>query len=445
MKIFELFLTFLRLGLTSFGGPVAHLGYFHEAFVRRKKWLSESRYADIVALCQVLPGPASSQVGMSIGLMRGGVRGAVAAWLGFTLPSALLMILLALFTHNLQPLVNPAVLRGLKLAAVVVVIHALVAMARSLCPDVKRKLLALVVAAPLVFWNHPGLQILLIALGGFVGARWLPESSVPAGNSACAEDGGSAQSTDSASGAAPAHSSEIPAEGNALSLSGRTGLLCLSLLAFLLIALPMLSAATGNIVVSLFDKLFRTGTLIFGGGHVVLPLLASEFLEQKWISHDIFLAGYGAAQALPGPLFSFAGFLGATSLFEHSAAAVPAQFFTEANGIAAMHAFRNGLPWLGGVVALIAVFLPSFLIVFGVLPFWQRLKEFHWMRRALTGVNAAVVGLLLAALIHPVGSTAIKATSDVVIVLTGLGLMFFGRAPSWSVVLLCALLARFSA
>jgi chromate transporter len=416
LKSFELFLTFLRLGLTSFGGPIAHLGYFHEALVRRKKWLSESSYADIVALCQVLPGPASSQVGMSIGLMRGGVRGAVAAWLGFTLPSALLMILLAMFTHNLQALVNPAVLRGLKLAAVVVVIHALVAMAKSLCPDLKRKLLALVVALPLVFFNHPGLQIVLIVLGGVLGARWFPESNVPT------------------------HPSEISADGNAIPLRRRTGITCLSLLAILLIALPILSAVTGNIFVTLFDKLFRTGTLIFGGGHVVLPLLASEFVEQKWIAQDIFLAGYGAAQALPGPLFSFAGFLGTASLFEHSSTAVPAQFFSGANGVAAMHVFRNGLPWLGGIVALVAVFLPSFLLVFGVLPFWQRLKDFHWMRRALTGVNAAVVGLLLSALIHPVGSMAIKETSDVVIILTGLALMFFGRAPSWSVVLLCALL-----
>jgi chromate transporter len=376
------------LGLTSFGGPVAHLGYFHEAFVHRKKWLSAHEYADIVALCQALPGPASSQVGMSIGLLRGGVSGSVAAWLGFTLPSAFIMILLSMFVNNLHGLMSPLILRGLKLAAVVVVIHALVFMAKSLCPDPKRKILALLVAAPLLVVSHTALQIALIILGGILGAFWLPET------------------------ASAAELPESSKTSDVFRLSRRFGVVSLSLLVFLLVSLPILSAASNNTFVSLFEKFFRVGALIFGGGHVVLPLLATEFVDTKWVAQDLFLSGYGAAQAIPGPLFSFAGFIGA---------AVES--------------------WQGGIIALVAVFLPSFLVVFGVLPFWNKLKELHRMRRALSGVNAAVVGLLLAALIHPVGSTAIKQTSDVVIVATGLGLMFFGRAQSWIVVLLCTLLA----
>lgn len=408
MNVLALFFIFLRLGLTSFGGPVAHIGFFHEAFVQRRKWLSEQDYAELVSLCQILPGPASSQIGMSIGLMRGGISGALAAWLGFTLPSALFMTAFAFVLINFQGYLSSALMRGLKLAAVAVVAQALISMTKSLCPDLKRKMLACALALPLIFFGMPIVQFAVIILGACIGVFFLPE----------------------AIGAS--HKSLL------FKVPKRTALICLSLLAAVLCLLPLTAGQGENLFLILFDKFYRAGAFVFGGGHVVLPLLASEFVEQKIVSKDVFLAGYGAAQAIPGPLFSFAGFLGAASVLEISTGAVQGVAAQRENGFFAVQLFDQWLPWAGALVSLIAVFLPSFLLVIGAIPFWEKFKDFHAARRAITGINAAVVGLLLAALIHPVSSTAITNSGDVSIVLLCLALLYFFRTPPWLIVILSA-------
>ena len=415
LENFRLFFIFLRLGLTSFGGPVAHIGFFHEAFVQRRKWLSEQDYSELVSLCQILPGPASSQIGMSIGLMRGGISGALAAWLGFTLPSALFMTAFAFVLSNFQGYLSSALVRGLKLAAVAVVAQALISMTKSLCPDLKRKLLACALALPLIFFGMPIVQFAVIILGACIGVFFLPE----------------------AIGAA--HKSLL------FKVPKRTALICLSLLLAILCLLPLTAGLGGNLFLILFDKFYRAGALVFGGGHVVLPLLASEFVEQKIVSKDVFLAGYGAAQAIPGPLFSFAGFLGAASVLEISTGAVQGIAAQRENGLFAAQLFNQWLPWAGAGVSLVAVFLPSFLLVIGAIPFWEKFKDFHAARRVITGINAAVVGLLLAALIHPVSSTAITNSGDVSIVLLCLALLYFFRTPSWLIVLLSAALTSLAA
>jgi chromate transporter len=376
----EVFAVFLRLGLSSFGGPVAHLGYFREEFVRRRGWLDERAYADLVALCQFLPGPASSQVGMAIGLYRAGLWGSLAAWLGFTLPSALLLVLFALGVARLEELGPTGWLHGLKVVAVAVVAQAVWGMAQSLTPDRPRVTLA--IAAAIVALLLPGslVQVAIIAASGVVGA-WLLR------------------------GAALEGSQPLP-----LRLGRRWGLLFLGLFFALLLALPMLRQAPA---LAFFDSFYRAGALVFGGGHVVLPLLQAEVVPPGWVDPQAFLAGYGAAQAVPGPLFTFAAYLGAVN--------------------------QMGLePLLGAALALVGIFLPAFLLVAGALPFWNRLRGYTRVQAALQGVNAGVVGILLAALYNPVWTGAIRNSADFALALGCFTLLAHWKAPPWLVVLLAA-------
>src|SRR5499426_1510623 len=375
---------FFRLGLTSFGGPVAHLGYFREEFVRRRGWLDDKSYADLVALCQFLPGPASSQVGIAVGLLRGGYAGALAAWIGFTLPSAVAMVA---FGYGIGALGNAAGsgwLHGLKVAAVAVVAQAVLGMARTLAPDRARATLA--VAAAIIALGAPSSwgQIGAIVLGGVVGALFLR--------------GGEA--------IAPA---ALP-----LDVSRALGALLLVAFFALLIGLPLLAAAIPSQALREFDAFYRAGSLVFGGGHVVLPLLQASVVPPGWVSNDAFLAGYGAAQAVPGPLFTFAAYLGAV-----------------------MGPQPNG--WTGALLCLVAVFLPSFLLVAGALPFWEDLRRRAAAQAALAGVNAAVVGLLLAALYNPVWTAGITSAGDFALAVAAFLLLYMWQTPPWLVVVLSAL------
>jgi len=378
-----IFRIFLVLGCTSFGGPIAHLGYFRNEFVERRRWLTDAAYADLVALCQFLPGPASSQVGIALGLFRGGLPGAAAAWLGFTLPSAAALVAFGLLLAQWNG--GGAWLHGLKVVAVAVVAQALWGMGRSLCPDLARASLA--VAAALVVSWIPGVwgQVGVIVAGGLIG--WL------------------ALRTD----AAPVHS-PFPVR-----LSRRSGIVALALFFGLLLALPLLAAASGNHGWQLADSFYRAGALVFGGGHVVLPLLQAEVVP-RWVDAETFLAGYGAAQAVPGPLFTFAAYLGAVSSGSPS-------------GVA------------GAAITLAAIFLPAFLLVIGALPLWQDARQHPAMQRAMLGVNAAVVGLLLAALYHPVWTSAIRSPQDFALAVAALLLLMYWKVPPWAVVIFCAVAA----
>ena len=382
----RVFLIFLRLGLTSFGGPVAHLGYFREEFVARRGWLTEDAYADLVALCQFLPGPASSQVGLALGLRQAGWGGALAAWLGFTLPSALVMALLGLGLVAGQGLMPAGVLHGLKVAAVAVVAQAVWGMARSLCRGPARLLLMVLACALALLW--PGVvgqvgAMLVAALAGL--GLWGRAGAMPA----------------------------PPSQGGlAAGVRPRTGALLLAAFAALLVLLPLAARAWPQGWLVLADAFYRAGALVFGGGHVVLPLLQAEVVATGWVAADDFLAGYGLAQAVPGPLFTFAAFLGA----------------------AAGHGAGG---WLGAAVCLVAIFVPAFLLVAGALPFWERLRHNARARAALAGVNAAVVGLLLAALYHPVWTSAIHAPADLALALAAFAALVWARVPPWLVVPLC--------
>ncbi len=380
----EVFAAFLKLGLTSFGGPVAHLGYFRHEFVERRQWLDERTYADLVALCQFLPGPASSQVGMAIGLSRAGYLGALAAWTAFTLPSAIALVLFAYGLSAFGAALGSGWLHGLKVAAVAVVALAVLGMARSLAPDRERASVAVLAAVMALAVPTAWGQVGAIVLGAVVGLL-LPRSFVP---------------TDHVS---------MP-----LSVTRGQGIAALIGFAVLLIGLPLLAAATANQSVALFDSFYRTGSLVFGGGHVVLPLLQAEVVPPGWVDNDTFLAGYGAAQAVPGPLFTFAAYLGAV-----------------------MKPAPNG--WIGASLCLFAVFLPSFLLVVGALPFWEALRRQALAQAALRGVNAAVVGLLLAALYHPVWTAGILTAKDYALAAAAFLLLFMWQLPPWLVVVLCAL------
>lgn len=380
----EVLLAFLRLGLTSFGGPVAHLAYFRSEFVERRKWLDDQRYSDLVALCQFLPGPASSQVGMALGLGRAGWWGALAAWLGFTLPSAIALILFALGVAHWSGLAQSGAVHGLKVVAVVVVAQAVWGMARSLCPDRLRGGIAIGAALLVLALPTAQGQLLAIGLGGLIGWRALALPHLP---SAAHGDYGIAKRT--------------------------AGLLLLAF-AGLLIGLPLLAAALGGAGLAAFAEFYQAGSLVFGGGHVVLPLLQASVVPPGWVDNDTFLAGYGAAQAVPGPLFTFAAFLGA-----------------------AMPSPLGG--WTGGLLLLLAIFLPSFLLVTGALPYWESLRQRDAVQRAMGGINAAVVGLLVAALYDPVWSSAIHTRADFGLALAAYGLLVFGRLSPVFVVLLAAL------
>jgi len=372
---------FLRLGVTSFGGPIAHLGYFRTEFVERRKWLDEGSYADIVALCQFLPGPASSQVGMILGMVRAGLPGALAAWVGFTFPSALALVLFAYRVSSLGDLSRVPWLHGLAIVAVAVVAQAVWGMARTLCPDRERATLA--VAAALVTLAVPSSagQIGVILGGGIIGWRLLSGTST---------------------------TSVTPL---ALHISRTTAILCLILFGGLLVVLPLAAALTSNHTIALISSFYRSGALVFGGGHVVLPLLQQAVVPQGWVSDDTFLAGYGAAQAVPGPLFTFAAYLGAV-----------------------MESSPNG--WVGGLVCLGAIFLPSFLVVVGLVPFWEVLRRQTSVQSALKGINAAVVGILLGALYTPVWTSAIFSSADFGLGLLAFLLLMFWQVPPWLVVVL---------
>jgi chromate transporter len=380
----EVFAAFLKLGLTSFGGPVAHLGYFHDAFVVRRRWLDERAYADLVALCQFLPGPASSQVGMSIGLSRAGYLGALAAWTAFTLPSAVLLVLFAFSVGFLREALGSGWLHGLKVAAVAVVAQAVLGMARSLTPDRERATLAVIATIVTLAFPSAWGQIGAIVLGGLAGVILL-------------------------GGGEPVAHAELPR-----SVSRRAGVVSLIVFFGLLAGLPVLASATGSQGVALFEAFYRAGSLVFGGGHVVLPLLQASVVPPGWVSNDAFLAGYGAAQAVPGPLFTFSAYLGAV-------------MGPEPHG------------WAGAALCLVAIFLPSFLLVVGALPFWEDLRRTATAQAALKGVNAAVVGLLLAALYHPVWTAGILGPADFALAAATFLLLFMWRTPPWLVVILSAL------
>jgi chromate transporter len=375
----QVFLAFLRLGLTAFGGPIAHLGYFREDFVIRRRWLDEASYADLVALCQFLPGPASSQVGIGIGLSKAGLPGALAAWLGFTLPSALALTLFGYGVVALEGGISGGLLQGLKLAAVAVVAHALWGMGRTLCPDAPRMTLAAFAAAAVLMNPSPWIQVAVIVAAGGVG-RFVLRGTM---------DG-------------PSGALTVP-------VSQTAAVAALTFLVLLLLGLPVLAAAWPSQALTLVDAFFRAGSLVFGGGHVVLPLLQAEVVPAGWVSDDAFLAGYGAAQAIPGPLFTFAAYLGTV-----------------------MSIGPNG--WVGALLCLVAVFAPSFLLVIGVLPFWGRLRELEALHHALLGVNAAVVGLLLAAFYEPVWTSTVRSAMDFTVALGAFVLLAFWRAPPWLVV-----------
>jgi chromate transporter len=376
----EVFRVALKLGLTSFGGPVAHLGYFHDEYVVRRRWLDEATYADLVALCQFLPGPASSQVGIAVGLLRAGYAGAVAAWVGFTLPSAVALVLFAYGVDAIGNIGGSGWLHGLKVVAVAVVAQAVLGMMRSLAPDRERATLAVAAAAIALVMPSTLGQIGAIVLGGLAGLALLPRTAV-----------------------------EVKIACLPLAVSRITGTVLLALFFILLAALPWLAIDLQIHSLRLVDAFYRAGSLVFGGGHVVLPLLQASVVPPGWVSNDAFLAGYGAAQAVPGPLFTFAAYLGAV-----------------------MGPQPNG--WIGAVLCLFAIFLPSFLLVIGVLPFWDGLRRRGWVQSALRGVNAAVVGVLLAALYNPVWSAGITGPYDFALAAAAFLLLFMWQLPPWLVV-----------
>ncbi|HEV2978908.1 MAG TPA: chromate efflux transporter [Casimicrobiaceae bacterium] len=380
----EVLWAFLKLGFTSFGGPIAHLGYFREAFVVRRGWLDEQSYADLVALCQFLPGPASSQVGFSIGLMRAGYRGGLAAWTGFTLPSAIAMVLFAYGAGALGGPTGIGLLHGLKLVAVAIVAQAVWGMARTLSPDRERASIAAIAALIILFSTSSLAQIAAILWGGIAGL-WLCRAAPP------------------------------EAAGQiAVPVSRTISVVALAAFFLLLAGLPLLRSLGIAPGVALFEAFYRSGALVFGGGHVVLPLLREAFVTPGWVSDNAFLAGYGAAQAIPGPLFTFAAYLGAiVSVSPHGLA--------------------------GAALGLIGIFLPGLLILIGALPFWDALRKRTWALAIMRGVNAAVVGLLAAALYNPVWTSSVRTPSDFGIVLVGFVLLTAWRAPPLLVVVVSAL------
>ncbi|MCM1011527.1 MULTISPECIES: chromate efflux transporter [unclassified Brevibacterium] len=397
----EVFRVFLRLGLTSFGGPVAHLGYFRETFVARRRWLTDTAYADVVALCQFLPGPASSQVGMAIGLQRAGFGGLLAAWFAFTMPSAIVLVAFAYGFDAYGDALGTGWLDGVKAAAVAIVAGAVLGMGKSLAPDAKRATIAGLAAIIVLLIPSPVVQVLAIIVGAGLGLTWLrpEEATIRAEAAAAAEE-----TAESGASAPP---------GFRVSVSKRVGAAALLVFAALLVLLPIATAVTGDPTLRLTDIFYRAGSLVFGGGHVVLPLLDTETVRSGLVNSETFLAGYGAAQAVPGPLFTFAAFLGASMT-------------TEPTGL------------LGATIALLAIFLPAGLLTVGALPFWQSLHGSVRARRALLGVNAAVVGLLGAALFDPVFVEGITSPATLAIALAAFIALTRWNLPAWAVVLIAA-------
>ncbi len=374
-SLLEVLFVSTRLGLTSFGGPIAHLGYFHNEYIKRRQWMDDRSYADLVALCQFLPGPASSQVGIGIGMMRAGLMGGLAAWIGFTLPSVLALILFALVLQGFD-ISSAGWIHGLKLVAVAIVAHAILGMGQKLTPDRNRVTIAIVAAAVALLWQTAFTQVAIILAAGLLGLLLYRN-----------------QSADT-----------VPA----MRIPIRRSIAIVCLIAFfgLLILLPLLREFTSLHWLAMFDSFYRAGSLVFGGGHVVLPLLEREVVPTGWLSEQDFLAGYGAAQAVPGPLFTFAAYLGA---------------------------MMNG--WQGAVIATAAIFLPAFLLVIGTLPFWDTLRTIPKIRGALTAINAAVVGILLAAFYNPIWSSTIGEPIDFILASLLFVMLVFWKAPPWLVVL----------
>jgi chromate transporter len=372
-----------RLGLTSFGGPIAHLGYFHEEYVKRRKWIDEQSYSDLVALCQFLPGPASSQVSIAIGIARARLAGGIAAWIGFTLPSAVALIAFAFGVGTFADSSDVGWLHGLKVVAVAVVAQAVWGMARSLCPDRERATMAILASIVMLAWPSAMGQLSSIAVAGVIGSRIFPGTT-----------------------SSSVSSMRFPI-GKNLAIAAWV------IFFTLLVGLPVVRQMYASHAIEVFDSFFRVGSLVFGGGHVVLPLLQAEVVGSGWVMNEQFVAGYGATQAVPGPLFTFAAYLGAV-----------------------MNSEPNG--WTGAFLALVAIFLPSFLLVIGALPFWDVLRTTPIFQSALKGINSAVVGLLLAALYNPVWASAIYSPADFALSLVAFSLLMFWKCPPWLVVVLTA-------
>ncbi len=373
--LLEILMVSLKLGLTSFGGPIAHLGYFYNEYIQKRRWMDERGYADLVALCQFLPGPASSQVGIGIGIIRGGILGGLIAWIGFTLPSVIALVVFAFVLQGFD-ISSAGWIHGLKIVAVAIVAQAILGMGQKLTPDKKRATIAIIVASVALLWQTMFSQVLLIAAAGLIGL-WVYRTT------------------------ASPEASDIT-----VPISRFFAAICLVIFIGLLIVLPFLRQATDLWWVSLFDSFYRTGSLVFGGGHVVLPLLEREIVPMGWVSSADFLAGYGATQAVPGPLFTFAAYLGAM-----------------AKGVS------------GAIVATVAIFIPAFLLVIGALPFWNSLRRSPRIQGALIGINAAVVGILLAALYNPLWTTTIVDITDFVLVSCLFTMLVFWKLPPWLVVI----------
>ena len=380
----SVFWIFFKLGCTSFGGPIAHIGYFRSEFVEKRKWLDDSAYTDLVALCNFLPGPASSQIGIALGTLKAGIPGGFAAWLGFTMPSALALLLFAYGFTAFGLSADAGWIHGLKIVAVAVVAQAVWGMGKTLCPDRLRATLAIAATLIVFAWPSAWGQTVAIALGALVGLRYLPSVML-----------------------------HRP-ENTRFLVSKAAAVTALVLFFTLLFALPALAHLTGSQGLATFDGFYRTGSLVFGGGHVALPLLRNEVVLSGWVSDSGFLAGYGAAQAVPGPLFTFAAYLGSV-----------------------LSVTPNG--FLGGLLCLIAIFLPAFLLIIGTLPFWDALRQKTQVQSALRGVSAAVVGLLLAALYDPIWTSSIKSTSDMALALVSFGLLVFWKWSPLQVVVFAAI------
>ncbi|WPP40521.1 chromate transporter [Paenibacillus hunanensis] len=374
-RLLEIGMVSTRLGLTSFGGPIAHLGYFHEEYVRRRKWLNEQQYAELVALCQFLPGPASSQVGIGIGVIRAGILGGIVSFLGFTLPSVIALMIFALIVQQVS-VEGTGWLHGLKLVAVAIVAQAILGMAPKLTPDLKRKAIALLAMVAVLLWQTVYTQLIVIALAGLIGYIVYRQQAVAS------------------------------AEGIHFPISRTIGVTCLLAFFALLALLPVLRELTSLHWVAMIDRFYRAGSLVFGGGHVVLPLLEREFVPNGQLSEQAFLAGYGATQAVPGPLFTFAAYLG-----------------TVMEG------------WSGGIIATVAIFLPAFLLVLGALPFWNDLRHNAAIQGAFMGVNAAVVGILIAAWYDPIWTSSIRQPIDFAFAAILFSMLVFWKLPPWMVVI----------
>ncbi|MGV8057915.1 MAG: chromate transporter [Smithellaceae bacterium] len=375
MALFEVLAASAKLGLTSFGGPIAHLGYFHEEYVNRRKWLDEHSFTDLVALCQFLPGPASSQLGISIGILRAGMLGGIVAWLGFTLPSAIALVVFAFFLQGFD-VSSAGWIHGLKIVAVAIVAQAIFSMGQKLTPDRSRATIAIISMAVVLLWKTAFSQITVIIAAALIGFLLYRKVGL----------------------------SEI--QELKVFVSRKVGVACLILFFALLVFLPIIRQSTSNQWVAVADSFYRSGSLVFGGGHVVLPLLQKEVVPAGWVSQDNFLAGYAATQAIPGPLFAFAAYLGA---------------------------MMNGMR--GAILATLSIFLPGFLLIIGALPFWNLLRKSAMAQGALTAINAAVVGILLAALYDPIWLSAVLSPLDLVLAAALMGMLMFWKLPSWIVVI----------